>query len=221
MNHKDIKIIYTERVNGNMNLPENREKFLEQNNLSHLNPIVVKQVHSNNVIDVDKNYSEKIEADGMITNDKDLILISRMSDCVPLLFFDPIKKVIAAVHAGREGTFKKIAQKTVEKFVNEFDSDPENILVEIGPSIGGCCYEVDQSMVGFVRENFGPEFLTGGENNRNIDLKGINKKVLIESGIKEENINDLCICTKCGDHQYFSYRKKPEEGNFASMIYLK
>lgn len=220
MNHPLVKIIYTKNTDGNMNYREIRQRFLEKNKINK-KPIVVQQVHDNDVIVVDKNYDKVVDVDGMITDDKEVALFARTSDCLPILFLDPNKKVIAAVHTGREGTFKRISQKTVEKMVKEFDSDPGEILIEIGPSIGGCCYEVSQEMVDFVKSEFGEEFLSGGNNNRNIDLRDINKKQLIEAGIKEDNIGIIDICTMCSDSDYFSYRKNPGDGNFASVIYLK
>ncbi|NCS99220.1 peptidoglycan editing factor PgeF [Candidatus Parcubacteria bacterium] len=220
MKHPLIEIFYTKKPDGNMNFQEFRQNFLEKHKISR-KPIVVEQIHGKKVILVDKNYNQKQKADGMITNDKNVVLISRMSDCIPVLFLDPLKKAIAVIHAGREGTFQNISGEAVQKFISEFNSDPKNILVEIGPGICGDCYEVSREMVDFVRDNFGEKFLTGGANNRNINLKAINEKHLVDSGILPENISNVGICTRCGDKNYFSYRKNPEEGNFATMIYLK
>lgn len=227
MKNSDVKIIYTEKEDGNMNLIDFRQKFLEKNNLTDKKQIVVQQIHGDKILNVDKNYSEVQDADGMITNDKEVALFTRTSDCLPILFFDPNKQVIAAVHAGREGTFKKIAQKTVEKFVKEYESKPQEIQVEIGPSICNLCYEidreVDKQMVEYVKDNFGEEFLFESNNPSkiNIDLKEINKKQLIESGILEENLNIVDHCTKCSGDKHFSYRRDPNKGNFASVIYFK
>ena len=81
---------------------------------------------------------------GLMTNSSGKVLCTCYADCVPLLFFDPVKNVIASVHSGWKGTIKLIGQETVFNMVNEYGSKVEDILVGIGPSIGPCCFEVQE-----------------------------------------------------------------------------
>src|SRR3989338_8570269 len=108
----------------------------------------VKQVHGNTVAHVtDLNQLPKLrqtEADIIITKIPDTALIISTADCVPLLFCDPIKKVIAAAHAGWRGTAKNVAKTTVWALQKKFGCASQNIRGAIGPSIQDCCYEVDQ-----------------------------------------------------------------------------
>ena len=171
------------------------------------------QVHGNNVEFVDK-YSPSIidDCDGLITNDKDVVLMVMVADCIPIIFIDRKKEVVAAVHAGRNSTFLKISEITVKKMVNEFNCNYSDIEVYMGPSIQKCCYEVSKEMVTIVENSFGKEFVNG----RFIDLQGIN-----ESLLKNLNISNIIIsntCTKCSNESYFSYREDKRCGRFAGVV---
>ena len=174
------------------------------------------QIHSNLVNTISCKTNPQT-CDALVTNKPNTPLMVMVADCIPILFFDLVKKVIGVAHAGRVGTFEKIAVNTINKMQNEYNSHPKDIKVILGPSIQKCCYEVNKQMYQFVKENFGEEFV----NNRNIDLQGINKKQLLKAGIKEENINISPICTKCSNKPFFSYRNDKTCGRFAGIIMLK
>jgi YfiH family protein len=150
----------------------------------------------------------------IITKTKELPLMVMVADCIPILFFDEIKGVIAAVHAGRNSTFLKIAQITANKMMNELGCLANNIKVIMGPSIHTCCYEVSDELVNIVKTSFGEKFCKGN----NIDLHGINVKLLEEVGIRHIRISD--ICTKCSNEPFYSFRKNPKTGRFAGIIKL-
>jgi YfiH family protein len=137
-----------------------------------------------------------------------------VADCIPILFFDEIQGVIAAVHAGRNSTFLRISQITANKMINELGCNPNNIKVIMGPSIQKCCYEVNEELLQIVKTSFGEEFCK----EKNIDLQAINIKLLEELGIR--NIRVSQICTKCSNEPFFSYRKNPKTGRFAGIISL-
>lgn len=198
------------------------------------------QKHTNNV----KTVSEKINkdtpdfrckeyenVDGLITNKNKLILASTSADCISLLFFDPVKEVIANVHSGWKGTLQRISVKTVEKMVNEFNCNPEDIIVCICPSIRKCHFEVEKN----VKDMFEKEFQDLGEENLkeiieekvldkkwNIDTVFINEIILEREGIKKENILDSKICTMCNPGILHSYRVERENyGLNTALIELK
>ncbi len=198
------------------------------------------QEHTNNV-KVVKNKINKEEADinleeykaidGLITNKPNLILSSTSADCISLLFFDPVKRVIANVHSGWKGTLQRISIKTVEKMVNEFNSRPEDIIVCICPSIRKCHFEVEEN----VKSQFQKEFQDLGEENLKeiieekipnkkwiIDTVLINKIILERKGVKKENIIDSKICTMCNPEILHSYRfEKENYGLNTALIELK
>src|SRR3990167_10595132 len=110
----------------------------------------MKQVHGNDVLCVE-NVSDlekyrQYPSDIVLTSLPNIALTISTADCVPLLFCDPIKKVIAAAHAGWRGTAKNVAKTTVLALQKKFGCVSQNVVVAIGPSIQDCCYEVDQTV---------------------------------------------------------------------------
>src|SRR5690606_37688958 len=103
--------------------------------------------------DKGKGYTKERDysgVDGLVTNLSDVPLMTIFADCVPIFFVDFVKKAIGVSHAGWKGTRLKIGQKTVQTMIDEYGSNPGEIIAVIGPSIGKCCYEVDD----FVVEKF-------------------------------------------------------------------
>ena len=193
-----------------------REQLAKKYNYEASKLQYMNQIHSNIVKEVcfDTNIQE---CDALVTNKLNTPLMVMVADCIPILFYDSVKKVIAVAHAGRNGTFLNIASSTVFKMKELYSSNEKDIKVILGPSIQKCCYEVSQELANITIENFGQEL----EQNRFIDLQGINKKQLLEVGIKEENIKIFSTCTQCSDENYFSYRKDKNCGRFAGIIMMK
>lgn len=198
------------------NVDKNRILLAQKYNFDLKNLKYMNQIHSDIVESADNSYLLK-ECDALMTNQPNRPLMVMVADCIPILMYDEVKKVIAAVHAGRNGTFLQIATKTIQKMINIYKSNPENIYIYLGPSIQKCCYKVSDEMAQIVKTNFGEEFV----NQRAINLQAINKKQLLDIGIKEENIDISSICTKCGKKDYFSYRNNKNCGRFAGIIMLK
>ncbi len=211
MNHKKIQGFFTTRKDGDMNIPQKREKVSGGKEV-----VLMKQMHGSNILVVGDGYTKQ-EGDGLITQRKDVALFVRVADCLPILFFDPVREVIAVAHAGRQGTFQNISGKMIQTFVTLFQSKPEDILVEIGPGINVCCYEVcakDNEHCLYVSEHFGEAYVHG----KNIDIPGINKQQLVQAGVLSEHIFHKNVCTFCQGENYFSYRKGDLKERFAGVI---
>ncbi|MDD4329217.1 MAG: peptidoglycan editing factor PgeF [Aliarcobacter sp.] len=197
------------------NVDKNRQTVANIMEYKDEDLVYMNQVHGNNIQIVDKNSPKIIEnCDGIITKEKNLPLMVMVADCIPILFFDEIQGVIAAVHAGRNSTFLKIAQITANKMINELGCNVNNIKVIFGPSIQSCCYEVSDELLAIVKTSFGEKYCIG----KNIDLQGINIMLLEEVGIRHINVSN--ICTKCSNEPYFSFRKNPKTGRFSGVISL-
>ena len=163
--------------------------------------------------------------DAMVTNAENTCLMILLADCVPILFYDPTKRVIGAAHAGWRGTLRFVAHNTVKVFRKDFGCSPEDIVVGIGPSIGPCCYQVGQDVVSQVQNVFG----TGQDciNRKSANGKGYfdlwtaNLKQLIQAGIPEKNIELAEICTRHHPELFFSYRhEKRKTGRFGAGIVI-
>lgn len=164
--------------------------------------------------------SDKLQdVDGLITNKKNIAITSKNADCILFFFYDPKNKVIANVHSGWKGTFKRIAIKTVEKMVNEFGSNKEDILCFISPSIRKCHFEVDSDVKEMCENIFSElsldKIISKGEIKEDkqkymIDTVLINKEGLLKFGLKEENIIDSGICSVCHKDEVHSARAEGE-----------
>ncbi len=197
------------------NVTKNRNKLESKYNINIKKLKFMNQTHGNNIKIVNHDSNECIDdCDAIITNEIDLPLMVMVADCIPILIYDEKKQVVAAVHAGRNSTFLKIVSKTVLTMIDKFNCSAEDIKVNLGPSIQKCCYEVSTELAKIVRNSFGEEFVK----NRLIDLQGINKKLLLDLGVKEENIEISTTCTKCSNKDYFSYRLNNKCGRFSGII---
>ena len=187
---KDLNIAFHVE-DDKKNVIENRIKLSQKHNYIAQNLIFMDQIHSNNIQIIEDTSINKIpNCDGIITKIKNIPLMVMVADCIPVLIFDKRELKIAVIHAGREGTYKKIVQKAIKKL----NSNPQNLIVCLGPSIHKCCYEVD--------------------------LQALNLEQLFQMGIKKENIEISNICTCC-HKDYFSYRRDKQTGRFAGLMMLK
>lgn len=195
--------------------------------------VLSKQTHTTNIrivapADIGKGIIKERDfddVDGLITNIPGVTLVTQYADCVGLLFYDPIKKVIAASHAGWRGTVGEIGRKTVEKMHEAFGSEPSDILAAIAPSIGKCCFEVDTPVYEeFIRlQNVDLNRIIDDKGNGkyNIDLWECNRQILINAGVLASNISVTDLCTKCHSDIFFSHRAtQGKRGNLAAFICL-
>lgn len=189
------------------------------------------QTHSNNVrVLTEENINEEFaDTDGLITNLKDVALGIRTADCQSVLLYDPEKHVIGNIHSGWKGTLNKIILNAIKIMINDFNCNPKNIMAFICPSILKCCFEVDRDVVDNFNENYGniDEFVTLGEIKEGkqkyyIDTVSLNKKVMMDLGLLENNIINSNICTKCHSDLYHSYRADGKlSGRSLSLICIK
>lgn len=191
--------------------------------------LTVSQVHGTDILLVDTPNQDvthflKIECDGIITNQRNIMIGIGVADCLPLLVFDPVRSVVAALHAGWKGTAAGIARKGVEALVADFGSRPADLIVAAGPSIGPCCYEVDEP----VRTQFAQEKRAWDQSATEIskgkwklDLAAANRLQLTECGVLPENIETSHQCVCCIPELFFSYRRdKGETGRHLGFIML-
>ena len=195
-------------------------------NQAHTDKIQIVEKH---ILENEPDFNLEVydKTDGLITNKKDIALATTNADCILLLFFDPVNKVIANVHSGWRGTIQRLSVKTVQKMVNKFNCKPENIICCICPSIRKCHFEVEND----VKEIFEKEFkdLKIEQNNDimekqkdkekwNIDTVLINKILLKQEGLKQENIIDSGICSVCNSDLIHSYRVEKQGYGLATAL---
>ena len=161
----------------------------------------VNQEHSDNICIVENEYKKSTTADGIITQISGIALCISVADCVPVFLFDPTKTVLGLIHAGREGTRKHVTVKAVNIFLNKFNSNPDDIISIIGPSIGPCCYHLPDELLNLCSKD--GLVIT---DKHTVDLWQSNKKQLLDSGINKDKIFISEECTCCLNY-YYSYRR--------------
>lgn len=174
----------------------------------NIKPFIAVQKHTDNVflIKEKSDTTKRPIADAIITDIKKTPIGVKTADCVPLLMYDLENNVIAAVHSGWKGTVQKIAVKTIKKMAEVYKSKPQNILIAIGPSICGKCYSVGEDVIKELKKIISYDFYIKKDDRFFIDLKEINKNLLKDAGVKEENIFIHPDCTYCKSEEYQSYR---------------
>lgn len=173
------------------------------------------------------------DTDGLLTNVPGVLLTSFYADCVPLYFYDPIHQAVGLAHAGWKGTVARIAAAMVEKMGQAYGSRPEEIRAAIGPSIGSCCYEVDDKVMGHVHdlashflgnEQYSPAdfYVAKPDGKSMLNLKELNRQIMMKAGILPTHIECTSWCTSCRNDLFFSYRKDGgTTGRMASWIGLR
>ena len=210
----------------------NRKLFTAALDIKMEQTVTMEQVHGVNIARVTAEdcgrgmyaYQDCLKAtDGLLTNTKNIALMGCFADCVPLIFLDEQKEVIALSHAGWKGTVGGIGAKTAEKMVNDFHCDYGNILVAIGPSIGPCHYEVDERVINEVQKfSWWQKVLTPtAKGHGMLNLWECNRLQLLELGVKDEHIFISGLCTFCHKDKFFSYRaENGHTGRIAAIIML-
>lgn len=179
-----------------------------------------KQAHTDKVLILDKENKEEYvfknlnpnEVDGYITNEKGIATLITTADCNPVIIFDTKNRVIANVHAGWKGVINRIYINAIKVMKEKYNSNVEDIIVCIGPSIRKCCFTSQEESFKEKFTNvfkYEEDYLEYEEDNKtfHIDLIEILKHEFKETGIKEENIHVADICTRCNTDDFYSYRE--------------
>ncbi len=173
-----------------------------------------------------KNFQENIfdNYDGLITDEKGIVLQTSHADCPAIFMLDPVKKVVGIAHAGWRGTAAKIAKELANSFVLYYNSAISNIICALGPGISKCCFEFSKSDLGKFESLNLKNFYVQSKNDTTkvyVDLLEVNKQILIKSGILEKNIIVSDFCTKCNKDVLFSHRATAgKRGNNVAFISL-
>lgn len=216
------------------NVLENRRRFLHALGLELTSLVAGRQNHGTGVAVVTEgdrgrgmdNYAKGLPGtDALVTNRRGMVLSIYFADCVPLLFLDPVGRAIGIAHAGWKGTIASIGRKTLWYMQREYGTEASQCLAAIGPSIGPCCYEVGQRVIGPLRKAF-PDWsayvvpIGGGK--YHLNLWELNRRQLLSAGFREENVFVSNLCTACRGKLFFSYRAQGgSTGSLAAVIALK
>jgi YfiH family protein len=157
--------------------------------------------------------------DGFYSNEEGVLLTLCFADCVPLFFIAPKKRMIGTAHAGWKGTVGQIARKMITAWNSE-GIESEQIFVAIGPSICEKCYIVDEHVINLVEKSLEDievlpyNLITEGQ--YSLDLRELNRQILLASGIPDANILQTGLCSSCNHEEFFSHRR--DQGKTGRML---
>ncbi|HXW69314.1 MAG TPA: peptidoglycan editing factor PgeF [Dissulfurispiraceae bacterium] len=164
------------------------------------------QKHTDKVMILDYDRGPKV-ADAVITGNTGIFIGVQVADCVPVLLFDKKQRVAGAIHAGWRGTAASILKKTIEMMSQRFFTSPPDIIMAIGPSIRGCCYEAGyEVMEPVVRASGEGDYYRAFGGKYYIDLAAANRQQAVSCGVSPEQIWFADECTFCTPGKYYSYR---------------
>lgn len=194
-----------------------REEFLTKLKLDSSRLVMVKQVHGSTVLTVKAQDPSLLDvpADGLITKAEDLALGIRTADCVPVFFWDPVRKVAGIAHGGWRGVKDGLMSRMLNVFERDFGTDLKDLKIVFGPSIRKCCYEVGKEFLGYF-----PGFYHAKDANKGyLDLIAVLRGRFIKRGVLAQGIYDTGLCTVCENKKFFSYRaEKNTQQRILSVI---
>lgn len=218
---------------GTRNLPSFLEGRLQLGCVTEAGPdtplvAALQQIHSTQAVLLRSPVSigplPQHEGDALVTNHPHTIILVRTADCVPVLLVDDQTNVVAAVHAGWRGAIAGIVSRTIDVCLTEFDAKRDRMRAAIGPSIGPCCYEVDEPVIDPVRSRYpqwGDVLQETVPGKARLDLKGLIHHQMVEAGLLPDHIGQIDLCTHCRADLFFSYRREGEvKGTMVSGIML-
>ncbi len=213
------------RNDDNRNVLENYRRLCTCADIQPETMVMTNQVHGTRVSKVDsidkgKGFIKKSdirETDGLLTVTPGITMVTFHADCVPVFLFEPVIRAAALLHSGWKGTLSNIVSSAVLEMKRLPGFDPKRLVAVLGPSIGHCCFEVDEDVYDKFKTKYDSKkfYRVKPDKKWNIDLKGIIKKELADEGLDVNNIHDSGICTKCRSDLFFSHRA--DEGRTGSM----
>ena len=203
----------------------NRQRAFQALNRAPQSLYDVWQVHSADVVCATKPRpldQPHTKADAILTDRPDVTLLMRFADCVPILLYDPNQRVIGLVHAGWQGTVRKVIQAAVERMQTQYGCHPADLYAGIGPSIGPHHYQVGPEVVAQVQDAFGLDaasLLPTYQGASHFDLWTANRLLLERAGV--EQIEVAGLCTACHLEDWYSHRaEQGQTGRFGALIAL-
>jgi YfiH family protein len=199
---------------------------------AHVDQVVrVKQVHGRSVRVLKKgavtpaDVIVRPEADALVSDEPGLVLAVQIADCVPALMADRRRGAVGAVHAGWRGACARIVSETVATMAHQFGTDPRDLIVAIGPSIGACCYEVGEELVDAFRgagtrdDQLSRWFSRDKGGALRLDLWAASVEQFREAGVPDDRIFVARLCTQTHQQWLDSFRAAGENaGRMAGMI---
>ncbi len=190
---------------------ENRKRFLDKYNLKLEDCVLLLAEHQDKI---KMAVGQEVTADALVTDQPGVVLFLLTADCLPISFYDPVKQVVALAHLGWKPTDLELSRKVVEYLVDNYQSNPEDLQVVIGPGAGaGYCYpSLEQE-----KDARWQPYLSYSNNLVCADLKKFNYDQLVKAGVRDIKVSE--IDTTVSDNYFSHYRK--DWGRMATITALQ
>lgn len=201
---------------------ENRRRFLDAWGIPVDRLVLPHQTHTANVARVaeaDIRMRRSFpHTDALVSDCPNVALGVLVADCVPVFLYDPLCRAVGMAHAGWRGVYAGVVAETVRRMVQEFGTRPQTLSVILGPSIGGCCYEVSSELAEQFCQRFGREVVEG----RRLNLWSAIRIELEREGVSSDRIATVGLCTACNVGDFYSHRREGSPtGRLLACLYLR
>lgn len=201
---------------GEKDSPENPRRALDL--LGIKKGAKLKQCHKADIKEVALDNQSLVhfdDYDGMVTAEKGVGLLIRHADCQATIFYDPVHQVLGNVHCGWRGSIQNIYRKTVNAIQAIYGTNPADLIVCIGPSLGPEAAEFKH-----YKEELPEVFWEYQVRPTYFDFWEISRIQLMEAGIPEKQIEIAKICTYENKEEYFSYRRNKDTPHHGTLVGL-
>ena len=178
------------------------------------------QVHGRLVHLVEDVESGVTKGDAIATGQPGVRVGVWTADCVPVHLVARVAGVAVAVHCGWRGSAAGILPAALDLLGERFVVEPRDVEAALGPSIGGCCYEVGPEVREAFVDRMGAELGGIGFERRgprfHLDLRSFLAAELEALGVAR--VERVGPCTACSPEVLHSYRKGSRDGRQLSWI---
>lgn len=197
----------------------NRVTFCRAFGLQPRQLLTIRQVHGNDLLLIDEEnldlaHFQSVEADGIVTNQRAIMIGVLVADCLPVLLYHAQREVIAALHVGWRGAANGIVGQAIDTMQNHFGCEVETIRAAVGPGIGAHRFEVDRPVRDAFRQGTGHWAEIASETRLGhwqVDLGLSCRLQLEEAGVQAGHIDSVAECTCCHQELFFSHRRDAGE----------
>jgi YfiH family protein len=185
--------------------------------------VFAQQVHGSGVAVVDRSSSRArnggiAAVDVLVTREPGLGLVVQAADCLPVLLADAAARVVAAVHAGRQGLAAGVLQAALAA-MRELGASPGSTSAVLGPAACGRCYEVPPELAAQVEAAVPGSRSTTRRGTDAVDLTAGATAVLRAAGLTD--VRAVGGCTIEQPERFFSYRRDGVTGRHAGVVWLR
>ena len=208
----EVNLMFWGKEKGNLDQNDcfSQKKIISE--LYHFSPVLfLTQVHGNQIIECKSSNTGLFwgEADSAFTKAKDLPIIIRTADCIPILF--SCNDLVAGIHAGWRGLDNQIIYNCINLMIESYSCRLEDFIFFIGPHIRQKSYEVSEDVYSRFHKKYA---LSNQPKKALLDLSNIAVDQILSFGFQDSQLNLINDDTYQSD-DWYSHRNAEKGRNLA------